>query len=205
MKKLFLMAMMMMAFATSTMAQQHNLWELWTTPKAGVAVSNFSTHGGDFLIGPTGGANAEVFFNNHVSLIFDIGYSRQGSKNVYHTVNNERSGPYDYSFDMLNTEYLGRYYIGSHLALTAGLHLGRIIKAKSKFNGKTNDIKDQLHKGLVSIPAGFAINFGNLDLEAKYNFSLNKVPKTAQAKAILGQCHEHLVQVTLGYRINVLW
>jgi hypothetical protein len=204
MKKVFLLALLMATMMNAN-AQQHNLWELWTTPKAGVAVSNFSTHGGDFKIGFTGGANAEVFFNNHVSLIFDISYSRQGSVNVYHTLNNERTGPYDYSFDMLNTEYLGRYYLGSHFALTGGLHLGRIMKARSTFNGKTNAIKDQLHRGLVSIPAGFAINFGNIDLEAKYNFSLNKVPKTAKAKAILGQCHEHLVQVTLGYRINVLW
>ena len=57
----------------------------------------------------------------------------------------------------------------------------------------------------MSIPAGIAVSVGRLQLEAQYDFSLNKLPKSAKAKSILGQTHMHTVSVTLGYRINVLW
>ncbi len=210
MKKFILMAMMMVATISNVNAQKHNLWELWATPKVGAAASNFSTHGGDWMFGPRAGADAEVFFNNRVSLTFDIHYSRIGSKNVftpYTTQSGEQqtSGPYNYHMDVLNTQYLGKYYIANGVALFTGIHLARLLNAKYDFDGSKSDFKDQLHRGLVSIPAGVAINIGRLQLEAQYDFSLNKVPKTAKAKSILGQCHMHTVSVTLGYRINVLW
>ena len=122
MKKFILLAMIMVAAVSNVSAQQHNLWELWATPKVGAAASNFTTHGGDWMFGPRAGGDAEVFFNNHLSLTFDIHYSRIGSKNVYspytsksgETVN---SGPYNYHLDVLNTQYLGKYYIANGIAL----------------------------------------------------------------------------------------
>lgn len=209
MKKVMILAMMLVATIGSVSAQKHNLWELWATPKAGAVASNFSTHGGDWYFGPVAGGDAEVFFNDHVSLTFDIHYSRLGSKNVFHDTvidgENIHSGPYTYYMDMLNTEYIGKYYLFNGVALLSGIHLARILNAKYTFDGEKSSIKDRLHRGLVSIPVGLAIDMGKLRLEAKYDFSLNKVPKTASAKKILGQCHEHSVSLTLGYRINVLW
>ena len=210
MKKFILLAMMMVAAVSNVSAQQHNLWELWAMPKVGAAASNFTTHGGDWMFGPRAGGDAEVFFNNHLSLTFDIHYSRIGSKNVYspytsksgETVN---SGPYNYHLDVLNTQYLGKYYIANGIALFTGIHLARILNAKYTFDGRKEGFKDEIHRGLVSIPAGIAVSVGRLQLEAQYDFSLNKLPKSAKAKSILGQTHMHTVSVTLGYRINVLW
>lgn len=211
MKKVFLLALMLVATISTVSAQQHNLWELWATPKVGAAYSNFTTNGGKWLIGPRVGGDAEVFFNNHVSLTFDIHYSRIGSKNAFYPLEDSEtgklvnSGPYNYHMDVLNTQYLGKYYIANGIALFTGIHLARILNAKYDFDGSSHAFKEQIHRGLVSIPAGLALSFGRLQLEAQYDFSLNKVPKTAKAKSILGNCHMHTVSLTLGYRINVLW
>ena len=118
------------------------------------------------MFGPRTGGDAEVFFNNHLSLTFDIHYSRIGSKNVYspytsktgETVN---SGPYNYHLDVLNTQYLGKYYIANGIALFTGIHLARILNAKYTFDGRKEGFKDEIHRGLVSIPAGIAVSVGS--------------------------------------------
>lgn len=79
MKKLFILSLLM--FCGISQAQV----ELWLGPKAGVNIANVSDLDGKSLTGVYGGAAFAIKFSERYALQPEMGFSMQGSSEVYNT------------------------------------------------------------------------------------------------------------------------
>lgn len=117
MKKLFTIFSLLFVFGISN-AQV----ELWLGPKAGVNIANVSDMDGKSLTGIYGGAAFAVKFNERYTLQPELGFSMQGTKDVYNS-NDEVKLNY-FTIGVINKLYL-----------VEGLH----VLAGPEFNIKMND------------------------------------------------------------------
>ena len=90
-------------------------------------------------------------------------------------------------------------------SFTTGVHTGYLISAHAKRkNGKNINLKDHIYKGNVAIPIGISYEWKQWQIEARYSLSLRKLTKDAEAKDLLKNARSSMLEVTLGYRIQVL-
>lgn len=202
-----LIALLLLLVSVPTMAKNYDEpipWDIYVIPHAGVAYSKLNSNEDSWKLGVTGGAGLEVYLLKNVSVNVDIAYAHEGTKEAYHTIDGVESGPYDYRFDYINVDYLIRWYPVRYFSIFTGVMAGSLVNAKSEIDGISTDIKDELHKGTVCIPAGIGLHYKNWTLDGKFYFPINKLPKTEKAKTILNSnSREVCLTVTLGYKIQL--
>ena len=115
----------------------------------------------------------------------------------------ENAGPYDYRLDYINTSYLLHYYPTRWLSFYTGVTGGKLFNAKSEYNSQSVDIENELHGSLLTVPVGFSLEIGKVMLDARWNYQLNKLPDSDKAKSILPNSVLNMVQLTVGYKIQV--
>lgn len=213
MRKLLIISALLTASIVSVAQERKpwfDPWDLYVGPKAGIAYSNLSSLGGDAKIGLNAGVFVESHITERFAICFDMMYARVGSDNVYHNniIPNEdgslpSTGPYYYKFDFLNTQYKLRYYVMKNLNVFTGLHLSRVVKAKSIVNDVESKIKKDIRSGDLLIPFGAEFSFKNLAIEATYYLPLRKLAKSDRAMNLLGNAKQNLITVTLAYKIQM--
>lgn len=191
----------------------HDPWDLYVGPRLGLDVSTLTNTGGRPVIGFTGGAFFEVFILKNLSIDMGLNYSRQGVDNVkYNITTNYADGTsetrhykYDYALHYINTDYLLRWYpiASKPLSVYSGLHLARLFSAKAKSN-HSNNIRDDLHKGDVSLPLGVSYEWGQWQADARYNLSVRHIGRSARAKQLLDDASNSMISFTVAYKI-LLW
>ncbi len=117
MKKIVFLSIFLTAFGFSN-AQT----ELWLGPKAGVNIANVSNIDGKSKIGAYGGAAFAIKFNERYALQPELGFSMQGSSEVYNSKEN------------LNLTYF-TFGIINKLYFVEGFH----VLVGPEFNFKIND------------------------------------------------------------------
>ena len=90
-----------------------------------------------------------------------------------------------------------------NLNIFTGLHLSRVVKAKSIVNDVESKIKKDIHSGDLLIPFGAEFSFKNLAVEATYHLPVRKLARSERAKTILGNAKQNLITVTLAYKIQM--
>ena len=193
----------------------HTQWDLYAGPKVGVNLTNITSMGGSPKVTLTGGGFIEVFLLPNLAVDMEITYSRQGTTGVDHTMTYERadgttyeetSKGYEYSLDYINTDYLARWYPRQELPLSlyAGLHLARCVGARAKYHGGSSDIYGRIHRGDVSVPLGVGYEWGQWQVDLRYNHAIRKLPRSEQAKRIMGEARNQMLSLTVAYKI-LLW
>ena len=167
-------------------------------------------------IGCVAGASFEVFIANNIAIDAELLYSHQGSSGVYRNIDTtddygnpvvQAYGPYNFNLHYFNMNYLVRWYPWADLAwsFTTGVHTGYLISAHAKRkNGEDINLKNNIYRGDVSIPFGVSYEWKQWQVEARYSLSLRKLTKNAEAKNLLKNTRNSMLEVTLGYRIQVL-
>lgn len=196
MKRILLLAVFAVAFLSHVTAQKHEPWDIFITPKAGVAYTGFTSQNCEFRPGFIGGASVEVFFFPHFALDTELTFSMEGANKVDSDIDNR---DYNYNLNFINTDYLFKWYIGNHFNVFTGLHLGRIVWAKA--DGVK--IKNELRRGTFAFPAGIGLDLGNWTIDARFNYSFYKIAKTDLAKQVLQNAAMMGGFVTIGYKIQV--
>lgn len=206
MKRTMMMLLAAFVCLSSVNAQKkHNYdtMDLLVGGKVGIGASTLTSIDAKYQFFPTAGIYGELFINPSLSMSLELAYVHKGGNDTY-AVKAPEYGPYDYHLHYINTSYLVKYYVTKELGIYTGLTLGRSVGAKSKFEGSTTDIKDEVKSGDFSIPVGLEYNIGkNLTLDARYHWSTGKIAKTDKAKYILGDAHNSLITLTIGYKFLV--
>ncbi len=189
----------------------HTQWDLYVGGRLGLNVSNLPGLNGNMKPGFVGGAFVEIFLLPNIAFDIEMEYTRQGSDNVYHSLTTDadltyRIGPYDYAINYMNTNYLARWYPwpDKPLSFYSGFHMARVISMTSRLKGTAKkDISDNVHHGDLAIPVGASLELGQWQLDMRYNFSFRRLHADSESKQILGAAHNSMLQITIGYRIQM--
>ena len=112
-------------------------------------------------------------------------YSMQGAASKHNSDHNV-------NLDYLNIPILANFYVIPGLAVKAGIQPGFLVRAKSD----GYDIKDYYKSFDFAIPLGLSYEFSDFVIDARYNFSLTKLPDHGDGKA-----YNSVIQLTVGYKI----
>ena len=192
MKKLFLMAVVMLASVASY--AQHAVGSFTLQPKIGMNIASLTdADGADSRIGLAVGAEFEYQVTDMISVSAGALYSMQGCKDDKVTQ----------KLDYINVPILANVYVAKGLAVKLGLQPGFKVNYKYSADGVTVDADEMdwapKTKGVdLSIPVGISYEYQNFVLDGRYNFGVTKVYDYDDAKS-----KNSVFQITLGYKFDL--
>lgn len=231
MKKLFIVATMMMAAITANAQYEPGTFSVQprvgftasmmsNTPK--MQISSDKTLDKLPAVGFIVGADLEYQLNELISLSAGLNWAQAGSgwendKFKEDGVNYELKDP-KIETSYLNIPITANFYVWKGLALRSGVQMGFLTSAKEKAtiemsgtqNGvnvsSTTDVdaskKDQFNKFELSIPVGVSYEFNNhLVLDARYNIGISKINKYSAPG--VKDSRNGVFSLTIGYKIEL--
>ena len=194
MKKLFMIAAMMVATLSANAQNEVGQWSI--KPMAGVNLATMTkSDGGKMRVGLTAGAEFAVGAAENFEISFGALYSQQGIKasGIIEGMNVDATLKLDY----INIPVLANYYVAPGLAIKAGIQPGFNVvkKAKAEAAGVSEEATVDDAKGFaLSVPVGLSYEFSNFVLDARYNWGITKAIKELDTK------HSYFT-ITLGYKL----
>lgn len=192
MKKLFLMAVVMLASVASY--AQHAVGSVTLQPKVGLNIASLTkSDGADPRYGVAAGAEFEYQATDIFSVSAGALYSMQGNKykSGKSTVTNK--------IDYINIPILANVYVVKGLAVKLGIQPGFKVNNEVKFaygdKSHSEDV-DNAKSFDFSIPVGLSYEYSNVVLDARYNFGCTKVADHVDAR-------NSVFQITLGYKFDL--
>ncbi|BBA28978.1 outer membrane beta-barrel protein [Prevotella melaninogenica] len=195
---------------------EHTIWDIYAAPKVGLNLSNVLGLDNSVKPGLVAGAYVEVFVAKNIAIDVEMQYSHQGGSSIYRNINTtddygnpiiQKYGPYNVNLHYINTNYIVRWYPWADLpwSFTTGVHAGYVISAHAKEkNGEDINLKNHIHSGDVALPLGVSYEWKQWQIEARYNLYFRKLARDTEAKDLLKNARNSMLEVTLGYRIQVL-
>lgn len=186
MKKMMMIAVMMVATLAASAQQDPGTWSI--TPKVGLNLANLAgdVEHNSIKVGLVAGAEAMYQFTPMVGLSAGLLYSMQGC---------EGQGDSKMSIDELNIPVLANFYVAPGFALKAGLQPGIIVSAKQKYDKSEFDIKDNCQTLELCVPLGISYEFSDFVIDARYNLGISKINKES------GSIRNSVILFTIGYKI----
>ena len=158
--------------------------------KAGlnIATLNGDVEGLKSLVGFHVGGFAQIPLAAKFTFQPEVVYSAQGAK--------EDGGNGKLNLGYINVPLMFKYAIAEKFNVEAGPQIGFLISAKEKYNGNSDDIKDQLNSVDFSIGLGASYDFTqNLSADVRYNAGVSNIAKESDSKIRNG-----VFQIGLGYK-----
>lgn len=187
MKKLMILAVMMVATLTASAQQKTGTWSI--IPTAAINLSTIvgdNTNDASMKVGLAAGAEAMYQISPVVGISGGLIYSMQGASG---------KGDSKLNIDELNIPILANFYVYPGLSLKAGLQPGFIVSAKAKEDKVETDIKDDCQAVDISLPLGISYEISNFVIGARYNLGLSKLNKGD------GSRRNSVIMFSLGYKI----
>lgn len=192
MKKLFLMAVVMLASVASF--AQHAVGSFTLQPKVGLNIASLTkSDGADPRFGVAAGVEAEYQATDIFGISAGVLYSMQGNKFE------ERGITTTNKVDYINIPILANVYVVNGLAVKVGVQPGFKVNDEYKIGNGDHSISGNVDKAKsfdFSIPVGLSYEFSNVVLDARYNFGCTKVFDGAD-------CRNSVFQITLGYKFDL--
>lgn len=205
MKKIFMIAMMVVATLTAN-AQNQAAGTFSLMPHVGLGYGSM-TNAGDFdsYINAIGGAEAKYqisdVFGLSVGLDFQYTKSTSSESNAiwisdgYKTVKigtDEKTEP---TFAYLNIPVLAQFNLGRHFGAKVGVQPGFLVGTDNLGEYTKSDFKSTS----FSIPVGFSYTFNTpIVLDLRYNIPVTRMNDFEMAKNV----NLHIVSLTVGYRFD---
>ncbi len=196
MKKIMLIAMMMIAMTASA---QREVGSLTLQPKIGFNGSllymDDKNVDNETFGGFAGGAEVEYQMKRWFSLSAGLMYSKEGGKNKIKDLNVTEKVELDY----INIPVMANFYVWKGLALKIGLQPG--FKVREKFDVPNNaalaaskyGFGDEAKNFDLKMPVGISYDFGSVVLELR---SAPGLIKTFKGRDYTNACG----QLTIGYK-----
>ena len=186
MKKLFMIAAMMVATLSANAQNEVGQWSI--KPMAGVNLATMTKADNTKMrVGLAAGAEFAVGAAENFEISFGALYSMQGAEGK--GINDGITMKLDY----INIPVLANYYVARGFAIKAGVQPGFNVKKKLTADGASADI-DGVKGFAFSVPVGLSYEVGGVVLDARYNWGITKAFKDSDSK------HSYFT-ITLGYKL----
>ena len=187
MKKLMILAVMMVATLTASAQQKVGTWSITPTGTFNLAtIVGDNTDDMSMKVGLGAGADAMYQLSSLVGLSGGLYYSMQGANG---------KGDVKYNVDELLIPLMANFYVYPNLALKVGLQPGFIVDAKVKSDKVEVDSSDSFQSVEISLPLGISYEISNFVIGARYNLGLAKINKGN------GSWRNSVLMFTFGYKI----
>ncbi|MFT3885325.1 MAG: porin family protein [Flavobacteriales bacterium] len=142
-----------------------------------------------------------------VGLQVELLYSTKGTHTTYNAFFGLVDQDVDFNLNYLELPVLVGFRLGPVLELQAGGYAGYLLSAKVKTSGDLGSGSDELDRDHFrsadfGVVGGVALNFGNAQIGARYNYGLTEIADSNGAKAVLGDaknaCAQLYVAIGLG-------
>lgn len=196
MKKLMILAVMMLTAMTASAQQEVGTWSV--TPKVGINLATITdSDDASMKFGLVAGADLMYQISEKFGISAGAFYSMQGAKNKIKeggvTINNTAK------LDYINIPILANFYVIPGLAIKAGLQPAFNLKHKYKSESHGASYEDDYphFKSFdLAIPIGLSYEFSNFVIDARYNLGLTKIVDIEGSSS-----KNSVIQFTVGYII----
>lgn len=149
------------------------------------------------------GLYGQVLSNSSMALQLELLYSTKGSKAQYGgTVNQEIK----YNLNYLELPVLAVFKVGDVFEIHAGGYAAYLLNADVSYSGVINGVdkinSDNLKSIDYGLSGGAAVNFGNVQVGARYNYGLAEIANSNVATAILGSAKNSCAQIYVALNIS---
>ena len=192
MKKFFIVASLILAFATAK--AQSEVGGFSVRPMVGMNIGMMTNaDDSDPRIGFVVGTELEYQATDLLGLSAGLLYSQQGCK-----VDDNGTLKLDY----INIPLLANVYVAKGFAVKLGLQPGFLINDKAKVSDSGVSVEaglGDLSKNFVlSVPVGISYEFSNIQLDARYNWGV-----THALSAEGESSNSSAFMITVGYKFNL--
>ena len=196
MKKMMMIAVMMVATLAASAQQEVGTWSV--TPKVGFNLANITdADDADMKFGLVAGADLTYQLSDVFAVSAGAFYSVQGAKSKM-KIGGET---YDLTakLDYINVPILANYYVIPGLAIKAGIQPGFNVKHKGEYetHGSSYEGDIEHFKSFdLAIPLGLSYEFSDFVIDARYNLGLTKIYDAEGSSS-----KNSVFQFTIGYKI----
>lgn len=174
--------------------------------KGGLNVSNLyvdDVNDENARFGLNVGLFGELCSSEAVALQVELLFSTKGSKNVY-------DEPFDqeiqYNLNYLDLPVLAVFKLGA-VDLHVGAYGSYLLGANISYDGDLADGEDEIDRDNLKsfdygLLAGVGINFGAVQIGARYNYGLVKIADSDSAEALLGDSKNSCAQLFIAFNFN---
>ena len=195
MKKLVLLASMMLAFVTVKAQSEVGGWSL--RPTVGMNIG-FMTNADDSdpRFGLVVGAELEYQATDMLGISGGLLYSQQGAKMKDMDMDGTMK------LDYINVPVLANFYVAKGFAFKVGLQPSFLVNDKVKASAGSASVEaglgDLSNGFMLAVPIGLSYEFSNIQLDARFNWGV-----THAISDSYDSCNSNVVMITLGYKFSL--
>ncbi|MEO5978497.1 MAG: porin family protein [Chryseolinea sp.] len=150
------------------------------------------------------GVYGQVYSNDVFAIQPELLYSTKGAKGEY-------TGFFDqtvkFNLNYLDLPVLAVFKLGKAAEIHVGPYASYLLNANVKYTGNaingTDKIdKDNLKSFDYGLVGGLGLNFGALQVGARYNYGLVKIADSDGARTLLGDSKNSCAQIYVAFNLN---
>jgi hypothetical protein len=176
--------------------------------KGGLNVSNLYVDDVDdenARFGVNLGLFAQILSSDVFAIQPELLFSTKGSKIEYGGSFFDQTVKYNLSY--LDLPVLAVFKLGEDAEIHVGPYIGYLLAANISHDGDlgsgTDDIdRDHLKSFDYGLSGGFGLNFGNVQVGARYNYGLAKIEDSDAAELLIGDSKNSVAQVYIALSLN---
>jgi len=206
-KALFLLTVLTVVASSSLMAQSNPNPTARVGIKAGLNVSNLYINDVDdnnARFGFNGGFYGQIASSESFAIQPELLYSTKGSQADYGGIVNSTVR---FNLNYIDLPVLAVFKLGPSAEIHVGPYASYLVSANIKYSGNigngTDKIdRDQLKSYDYGLSGGFGLNFGAVQIGARYNYGLVKIADSNSARNLLGDSKNSVAQLYLALNLN---
>jgi Outer membrane protein beta-barrel domain len=149
------------------------------------------------------GVYGQVLSSDVFAIQPELLFSTKGSKATYDGLIDQTV---KYNLNYLDLPVLAVFKLGKSAEIHVGPYASYLLNANISYSGDVANGVDEVNKdnlksfdyGLIG---GFGINFGALQVGARYNYGLVKIADSDAAKVLLGNSKNSVAQIYLSFNL----
>ena len=203
------LALILLTALIGLAANQGAFAQMNTKHKAGIKVglnaSNLyvdNVHDENARLGINAGVFGEIVSTEAFALQAELLYSNKGSFNVF---NPPFSQEVDFNLNYIDLPLLAVIKLGA-VDLHVGAYASYLVDANIKYNGTFTGTekldKDNFKSFDYGLVGGVGVNFGMVQVGARYNYGLVKIAESNGAKNLIGDSKNSLAQLFVAFDLT---
>ncbi len=194
-------------FGTGIMASTTVSAQMRAGVKGGLNVSNLyidDVNDENARYGFNAGIYGQVFSTDFFAIQPELLFSTKGSKADY-------DGLFDqtvkYNLNYLDLPVLAVFKLGKSAEIHVGPYVSYLLGANISYSGDVANGDDEIDKDNLKsfdygLAGGFGLNFGAVQIGARYNYGLAEIADSDGAKAVLGDSKNSVAQLYLSFNLT---
>jgi hypothetical protein len=175
--------------------------------KGGLNLSNFYVEDiddKDARLGFHAGVYGRVYATDFFAIQPEINFSTRGNEIISNGLFDQRTR---FNLNYIDVPVLAVFKLGKVAEIHAGVYGAYLIGANIKSDGDLGDWFDDLDRDNFEtvdygLAGGVGLNFGGVQVGARYNMGLQEIAKSNGARSVLGNSKNSLAQLYIAFPLN---